>query len=152
MKRIFRAYGVLYTAGDTVGLTDKTITEEAMKKIVVNSPLKIPVVNDLGKVYSDPECTIGMGTILYQPGTDVLPARLTAMVEFNGLHRKEYETLLNNGKERKKLRFGFMIGKVNHAGTNITDGVINAISLNDNGLGGEVISYGWDTEDEGRGG
>lgn len=148
MKRRFRAYGVLYTAGDTVGLTDKTITEEAMQKIVVNSPLKIPVVNDLGKVYSDPECIIGIGTILYQPGTDVLPARLMCRIEFNGRYRKEYEMLLNNGKERKKLRFGFMIGKVNHTDESITDGIINSISLNENGLGGEVISYGWDTEDE----
>lgn len=148
MKRKFRAYGVLYQVGDTVGLTDKTITEETMKKIVTNSPLKIPVVNDLGKVYSDPECIIGIGTIMYQPGTDVLPARLACRIEFNGRYRKEYETLLNNGKERKKLRFGFMIGKVNHTGENITDGVINSISLNENGLGGEVISYGWDTEEE----
>ena len=148
MKRRFRAYGVLYTAGDTVGLTDKTITEEAMQKIVANSPLKIPVVNDLGKVYSDPECIIGMGTILYQPGTDVLPARLACRIEFNGRYRNEYETLLNNWIERKKLRFGFMISKVKRTGENIIDGVINSISLNENGLGGEVISYGWDTEEE----
>ncbi|MBO7450744.1 MAG: hypothetical protein J6U54_10275 [Clostridiales bacterium] len=148
MKKKFYAYGVLYTAGDTVGLTDKTLSDEMLKKIVVNSPLKVPVVNDLAGL-NNPDPVIGNCILMYQPDMDDGTSRLACRVEFNEKHRKEYEELLNGSVDREKLRFGFMLSKVKHNGlSEIVDGIISAVSFNENGLGGKVICYGWGWEEE----
>ena len=148
MKKVFRAYGVLYNAGDTIGLTDKTLSDAMMQKIVVNSPLKVPVLSDLGKAISgDPDYNIGYAVLGYQPAgiIDGGKSRIICNIYFNEHHRKEYEALLNNGKERSKLRFGFMLSKVrDDESGNVINGAITAVSLNDKGLGGNVISYGWE--------
>lgn len=148
MKKVFKAYGVLYNAGDTIGLTDKTLSDAMMQKIVVNSPLKVPVLSDLGKAISgDPDYNIGYAVLGYQPAgiIDGRKSRIICNIYFNEHHRKEYEALLNNGKERSKLRFGFLLSGVkrNNQGE-IIDGKITAVSLNGTGLGGEVVSYGWE--------
>ena len=152
MTRKFHAYGVLYNLGDTIGLTDKTLSDDVMRKIVVNSPFKVPVLSELGKGISyDPDYVIGSGTIIYQPGTDIIDSRLVCRVEFNERHRKEYEVLFNSGKTRKPLKFGFLLSRIMEQDENgksrICNGRITAISLNETGLGGGIISYGWDTVD-----
>lgn len=148
MGKKFTAYGVLYTAGDTIGLTDKTLSDDMMRRIVMNSPLKMPVVSELGKAISgNPDYVIGNAMLVYQVASNIHPARLAVKVTFNEEHRKEYETLLNNGKVRNRLHFGFLLSEVKHDDKReIVDGKITAVSLNGNGLGGEVISYGWEDE------
>ena len=149
MKKVFVAYGVLYNAGDTIGLTDKTLSDAMMQKIVVNSPLKVPVLSDLGKAISgDPDYVIGNAILMYQDASGSgKPARLSTMVTFNDRHRKEYEALLNSGKSRRGMRFGFLLSEVKQDDKGeIIDGKITAVSLNDTGLGGEVVSYGWEDE------
>lgn len=149
MKKKFYAYGVLYVTGNTVGLTDKTLSDEMLKKIVVNSPLKVPVVNDLAGFKSNPDAVIGNCILMYQPDMDDGTSRLACRVEFNEQHRKEYEELLNGSVDREKMRFGFMLSKVRHDDKDeIVDGIINAVSFNENGLGGKVVCYGWGWEDE----
>lgn len=150
MKKVFKAYGALYKCGDTIGLTDKTLSDEVMRKIVTNSPLKVPVVSDLGKAISgDPDYNIGYAILGYQPAgvIDGEESRIVCTVFFNDRHRKEYETILNSSKERSKLRFGFLLSKVRDAeNDDIVSGIISAISLNDTGLGSNIISYGWEDE------
>ena len=148
MGKKFTAYGVLYTAGDTIGLTDKTLSDDMMRRIVMNSPLKMPVVSELGKAISgNPDYVIGNAMLVYQVASNIHPARLAVKVTFNEEHRKEYETLLNNGKVRNRLHFGFLLSEAKHDDKReIVDGKITAVSLNGNGLGGEVISYGWEDE------
>lgn len=149
MKKVFTAYGVLYTAGDTIGLTDKTLSDDLMRRLVINSPLKVPVLSELGKAISgNPDYVIGNAILMYQDvSASGKEARLAVKVVFNEQHRKEYETILNSGKARNRLHFGFLLSSVLHDGKGeIVDGKITAVSLNGNGLGGEVISYGWEDE------
>lgn len=154
MKKKFYAYGVLYTAGDTIGLTDKTLSDEMLKKIVINSPLKVPVLSDLCKGWrNNPDVIIGNCILMYQPGTDTDDkSRLACRVEFNEQHRREYEEILNGRKNREKLRFGFLLTKVmeedEDGDSKIVSGIIAAASLNETGLGGKVISYGWEDPSE----
>lgn len=150
-KKKFTAYGVLYTAGDTIGLTDKTLSDAIMRKIVMDSPLKVPVLSELGKAISDnPDYVIGNAMLMYQGASNIHSARLAVKVVFNELHRKEYETILNSGKTRRRLHFGFLLSGVRHNRKGeISDGKITAVSLDGNGLGGEVISYGWEDESDG---
>lgn len=148
MGKKFTAYGVLYTAGDTIGLTDKALSDDMMRRIVMNSPLKVPVLSELGKAISgDPDYVIGNAMLVYQVASNIHPARLAVKVEFNERHRKEYEVILNNGKARDRLHFGFLLSEVKHDDKReIVDGKITAVSLNGNGLGGAIISYGWEDE------
>ena len=149
MKKVFKAYGVLYNEGDTIGLTNKTLSDEMMQKIADKSPNKVPVLSELGKAISgDPDYVVGNGTIAYQAASELgKPARLIVKVTFNEQHRKEYETILNSGKTRSRLHFGFLLSSVLHDGKGeIVDGKITAMSLDGNGLGGEVIGYGWEDE------
>lgn len=148
-KKKFTAYGVLYTAGDTIGLTDKTLSDDLMRRLVINSPLKVPVLSELGKAISgNPDYVIGNAILMYQDVSALgKEARLAVKVTFNEQHRKEYETILNSGKARNRLHFGFLLSSVKHDDKGeIVDGKITAVSLNGNGLGGEVISYGWEDE------
>ena len=148
MNKQFYACGVLYKEGDTIGLTDKTLSDEMMRKIIVNSPLKVPVLSDLGKAISgNHDFVIGNAMLMYQFASNIYPARLAVKVVFNEQHRKEYETILNSGKARNRMHFGFLLSAVNHDNKGeIVDGKITAVSLDGNGLGGGIISYGWEDE------
>ena len=143
MKRRFYAHGVLYEAGDTIGLTNKKLSDDVMRKIASDSPLKVPVLSDLGKAISgNPDYVIGNATLAYQK------ARLEVKVVFNSTHRREYEILLNSAETRHKLRFGFLLSEVRKDSKGeIVDGKITAVSINDTGLGGEIDKFGWEDEE-----
>lgn len=149
MARRFYAYGVLYEAGDTIGLTDKRLSDDVMRAIASNSPSKVPVLSDLGKAISgNPDYVVGNATLAYQPKSPSgKKARLEVKAVFNNEHRREYETLLNSPETRHRLRFGFLLSEVKKDSKGeIIDGMITAVSLNDTGLGGYIDKFGWEEE------
>ena len=147
MSKKFTASGVLYKDGDTIGMTDKSLSDELMQKVVIKSPVKMPVLSEIHKAFSgDPDYVIGNASLVYQPATTD-PSRITCHVDFNETHRKEYEKILNGRKTREKLRFGFLLSDVKKdKDGNICDGRITAVSLSTTGLGGQVFCYGWEDE------
>lgn len=150
MVRRFYAHGVLYEAGDTIGLTDKKLSDDVMRAIADNSPSKVPVLSDLGKAISgNPDYVVGNATLSYQPESPSgRKACLDVKAVFNSAHRREYEILLNSPETRHKLRFGFLLSEVRKDSKGeIIDGVITAVSLNDTGLGGEIDKFGWEEAD-----
>jgi len=145
MARVFKASGILYSNGETIGLTSYRIAGEYLEELVKVSPEKIPVVNTTNKsLWNDPDNTIGYAELEYVDNKG--NPHIVANITFNAQSRALYEGLLQS-KDRKRLRLGFMIDAFKWPTPEklvINDGVIRAIALAETCLGGWIHKYGWE--------
>lgn len=145
MARVFKASGILYSNGETIGSTSYRIAGEYLEELVKVSPDKIPVVNTTNKrLWNDPTNTIGYAELEYV--TDKGNPHIVAHITFNEASRTMYEGVLQS-KERKRLRLGFLIDSFKSPGPEervIHDGKIRAIALAETCLGGYIHKYGWE--------
>ena len=149
MSKVFKASGVLYTAGYKVGTSGYTIADDYLMELIQKSPKKVPVVDDIGKVNTDPNAVIGHATIWWIPPYEGYPAYLRADIVFNQDKRKEWESRLQSSKERRRYHLGFYLTglKFNSEDHQLRSGVISAISLSETGMGGIVDKFGWEEEE-----
>ena len=145
MARVFKASGILYCNGETIGLTSYRIAGEYLEELVKVSPEKIPVVNTTNKsLWNDPDNTIGYAELEYV--SDKGNPHIVANITFNAQSRVLYEGVLQS-KECKRLRLGFLIDSFKAPGPEervIHDGKIRAIALAETCLGGWIHKYGWE--------
>lgn len=145
MARVFKASGILYCNGETIGLTSYRIAGEYLEGLVKASPEKIPVFNTTSKsLWNDPDNTIGYAELEYVDNKG--NPHIVANITFNAQSRALYEGLLQS-KDRKRLRLGFMIDAFKWPTPEklvIRDGVIRAIALAETCLGGWIHKYGWE--------
>lgn len=145
MARVFKASGILYCNGETIGLTSYRIAGEYLEGLVKASPEKIPVFNTTSKsLWNDPDNTIGYAELEYVDNKG--NPHIVANITFNAQSRALYEGLLQS-KDRKRLRLGFMIDAFKWPIPEklvINDGVIRAIALAETCLGGWIHKYGWE--------
>lgn len=145
MARVFKASGILYSNGETIGLTSYRIAGEYLEELVKVSPDKIPVVSTTNKrLWNDPDNTIGYAELEYV--TDKGNPHIVANITFNSQSQALYEGVLQS-KERKRLRLGFLIVPVKSPGPEervIHNGKIRAIALAETCLGGWIHKYGWE--------
>lgn len=145
MARVFKASGILYSNGETIGLTSYRIAGEYLEEIIKVSPDKITVFNTTSKsLWNDPTNIIGYAELEYV--TDKGNPHIVAHVTFNEANRTMYEGVLQS-KERKRLRLGFLIDSFKSPSPKeriIHDGKIRAIALAETCLGGYIHKYGWE--------
>ena len=145
MARIFKASGILYSNGETIGLTSYRINGEYLEELVKTSPDKIPVVSTTNKsLWNDPDNIIGYAELEYV--SDKGNPHIVANITFNEQSRALYEGVLQS-KECKRLRLGFLLGSFKTPSPEkrvIHDGVIQAIALAETCLGGWIHKYGWE--------
>lgn len=151
MNRLFKASGVLYTAGYKVGTSSYTIADDYLLTMIQNSPDKIPVVADLSRVLKqDPTNLIGYATMEYIEPRDSYPGYIRANIIFNGIIAKTYEQLLQSSKDRTSLHLGFYMTRVRLRSEDdqLRSGIISAIALGKDCLGGLIDEFGWEENDD----
>lgn len=146
--KIFTASGVLYSSGDKIGVSDFIIADDYIPELVKKSLTSIPVVSDLGRLH-DPMSLIGMGVLEYIPQKDDAPAHIRVHIKFNQDNQRVYEKALQESDHRKPLRFGFYINRIRHRSVDkqLRDGVISALALATDCLGGTVDRFGWEEKE-----
>ena len=152
MSKRLTASGVLYTSGYKVGTSGYTIADDYLQTMIQKSPDKIPVVADFSKGFlHDPNNLIGYATMKYVEPRDPYPGYIRATIVFNNRSEKTYYQLLESSKDRVSLHLGFYMTRVKFRSEDnqLRNGIISAIALGKDCLGGLIDKFGWEDTDDG---